>query len=110
MELQAAAGIACEGGHAVKGLTKRLFQIPEEQAQALPRGQGGIVTLNGEKMGVYKDGDGRLFPVSIRCSHLGCQLEWNPDELTWDCPCHGSRFDRYGNLISGPAQTGLEKA
>jgi len=45
--------------------------------------------------------------VSIRCPHLGCQLEWNPDEKSWDCPCHGSRFDYKGNLIDNPAQEDL---
>lgn len=103
----AAAGIMEEGKQAVKGLTKRILQIPEEQASALPAGQGGIVSLNGEKVGVYKREDGKLFPVEIKCPHLGCQLEWNPEEKSWDCPCHGSRFDRFGTLISGPAQEGI---
>lgn len=98
-------GLAAEGGHAVKGLTKRLFLIPDRQAETLAPGHGGVVMYKGRKMGVYKDDDGRLYPISRRCPHLGCQLEWNPDERSWDCPCHGSRFDRYGELISGPAQT-----
>ena len=103
----ALAGIAAESGQAVKGLAKELFQIPSEKAAAIPRGHGGIVFLHGEKLGVYKDEDGQLTPVELRCPHLGCQLEWNPDERSWDCPCHGSRFDRFGNLISGPAQKDL---
>lgn len=41
----------------------------------------------------------------MRCPHMGCRLTWNPTEATWDCPCHGSRFDRLGQLITGPAQT-----
>ncbi len=101
------AGIAAESGQAVKGLAKELFQIPSSTAAAIPRGHGGIVFLHGEKLGVYKDEDGQLTPVDIRCPHLGCQLEWNPDERSWDCPCHGSRFDRFGKLISGPAQENL---
>ena len=40
---------------------------------------------------------------------MGCQLGWNPEELTWDCPCHGSRFDYSGNLVSGPATMDLNK-
>ena len=97
-------GLAAEGGQAVKGLARRFFQLPAEAAEEIPAGQGGIVLLNGEKVGVFKDEDRKLYPVDIRCPHLGCQLEWNPDEKSWDCPCHGSRFDRFGNLISGPAQ------
>lgn len=100
-------GMAAEGGHAIKGFAKRFFQIPAEAASEIPAEQGGIVLLNGEKVGVYKDADGTLHPVDIRCPHLGCQMEWNPDERSWDCPCHGSRFDRFGRLISGPAQEDL---
>lgn len=100
-------GIAAESGQAVKGLAKEFFQIPSEQAAEIPKGHGGIVFLHGVKVGVYKDEEGRLYPVDIRCPHMGCQLEWNPDECSWDCPCHGSRFDRFGKLISGPAQKDL---
>ena len=47
-----------------------------------------------------------LHKTSARCPHLGCELKWNPAERTWDCPCHGSRFDYDGNLIDNPAQKG----
>ena len=100
-------GLAQESGQAVKGLAKQLFQIPAEAARELPPGHGGVVFWKGKKLGVYKDESGALWPVDIRCPHLGCQLEWNPDELSWDCPCHGSRFDYLGRLISGPAQEDL---
>lgn len=101
-------GIMEEGGQAVKGLARRFFRLPAETAGKLAPGQGGVVLLDGEKLGVYRDVDGTLHPVDIRCPHLGCQLEWNPDEKSWDCPCHGSRFDRFGKLLSGPAQTDLD--
>ena len=105
-DLETVTGIAEESGQAVKGLARRFFQIPAETAKKLAPGHGGVVFLDGEKLGVYKDEDGTIHPVELRCPHMGCQLEWNPDEKSWDCPCHGSRFDCYGNLISGPAQTG----
>ena len=57
--------------------------------------------------GVYKNNDGKEFIVSTKCPHLGCQLGWNADELTWDCPCHGSRFDYKGRLIGSPATKDL---
>ncbi len=50
-----------------------------------------------------------LIPTSRRCPHLGCALVWNRDEFTWDCPCHGSRFSKSGELINGPAQHDLHK-
>lgn len=105
--LQSIPGVACEAGHAVKSIAKRLFQSPREAASKLPSGQGGIVLMDEEKRGVYKDDQNTLHIVEIRCPHLGCQLEWNPDEKSWDCPCHGSRFTFKGKLICGPAQTDL---
>lgn len=108
LDAEAVRAIAGEGGHAIKGLTKQLLQLPTEQAEQLPRGHGGIVRLHGKKAGVYKDENGVIHAVDVRCPHLGCQLEWNPDEKSWDCPCHGSRFDFRGKLISGPAQNELK--
>lgn len=99
--------ITDEGKHAVRSLLKRNFFVPRETAAELPAGHGGIVLLNGEKAGIYKDGDGKIYAVDVRCPHLGCQLEWNPDEKSWDCPCHGSRFDYRGRLIDNPAQEGI---
>ncbi len=92
---------------AIKGLSKEIFAIPQTKIEELPKGHGGIVEHNGQKVGIYKNMQGEVFQVSVRCPHLGCQLEWNPDELSWDCPCHGSRFDYKGQLINNPAQENL---
>lgn len=51
---------------------------------------------------------GLFSPPKRRCAHLGCRVHWNPDEETWDCPCHGSRYTKDGELISNPAQKGLK--
>ena len=98
-----------DGAQSVKGLSRRIFSPPRAELEALPTGRGGVVEADGEKAGVYKEENGETHLVSVRCPHLGCQLEWNPDEKSWDCPCHGSRFDFTGKLIDGPAQRGLEK-
>ena len=98
------SGIAYEMKEATKTLTKRFFKLPEATVNELPPGHGGVVSVNGEKIGVYKEENGTLHMVDIRCPHLGCQLEWNPDEKSWDCPCHGSRFDFKGHIINNPAQ------
>jgi Rieske Fe-S protein len=57
---------------------------------------------------VHRDDDGHLHAVSAACTHLGCIVRWNGAERTWDCPCHGSRFDAFGEVISGPATRALE--
>lgn len=98
-----------EGGKAVKGLTKRFFHIPAETVHELERGHGAIVETPQGKAGVYKTEEGNLCQVDIVCPHMGCELSWNPDERSWDCPCHGSRFDYEGNLIDGPAQEGISQ-
>lgn len=94
---------------AVAGLSRQVFTPPRAALEALPNGHGGVVEHEGQKVGVYRDEDGALWVVSTRCPHLGCQLEWNPDEKSWDCPCHGSRFDYKGVLIDGPAQENLNE-
>lgn len=98
-----------DSGQAVKGLSRQLFQPPRAELDALPKCHGGIVESGGQKVGVYKDEEGRIYLVSTRCPHLGCQLEWNPDEKSWDCPCHGSRFDYTGQLLDNPAQEHLRE-
>ena len=60
------------------------------------------------KAGVYRDDQGRLHAVSLRCTHLGCLLRFNEAERSWDCPCHGSRFDVDGAVLEGPAVEPLD--
>lgn len=69
----------------------------------LEPGDGKIVRVGGERLAVYRDPKGRLHAVSPVCTHLGCQVRFNSAERTWDCPCHGSRFDTEGGVIDGPA-------
>lgn len=96
-------------GQAVKGLSKQAFSLPNAEVEALTPGKGEVIEYNGQKVGVYKDENKEVYIVSTRCPHLGCQLEWNADEKSWDCPCHGSRFDYKGNILDNPAQTNLER-
>jgi Rieske Fe-S protein len=71
--------------------------------------QGGIVKAKGRSVAAYRDESGALHAVSPTCTHLGCIVHWNGAETTWDCPCHGSRFDTEGHVIQGPAVKDLEK-
>lgn len=99
--------MAEEGARVAKGLALELFSIPRARARDLPVGHGGVVEFQGQTVGLYKQEDGTVYAVRTRCPHLGCQLEWNPDEKSWDCPCHGSRFDYTGKWLNGPAQEDL---
>jgi glycine/D-amino acid oxidase-like deaminating enzyme/nitrite reductase/ring-hydroxylating ferredoxin subunit len=75
----------------------------------LTPGEGDIVDHDGDKVAAYRDDDGRLTAVSSRCTHLGCQVNWNRAERSWDCPCHGSRFAPDGRVLEGPAVHALER-
>ena len=90
-----------------KNFIAQKVSIPSSEIEHIKNGHGGIIEYNGEKVGVYKNKEGKEFFVSTKCTHLGCQLSWNADELTWDCPCHGSRFDYKGRLIGSPATKDL---
>ena len=99
--------VANEGVHAVCGLAKRVLHGQAGMPQELPVGQGGTAVVDGRQMGVYRASETEYYAVELACPHLGCRLEWNPDDKSWDCPCHGSRFDYRGNRLSAPAQTAL---
>jgi glycine/D-amino acid oxidase-like deaminating enzyme/nitrite reductase/ring-hydroxylating ferredoxin subunit len=73
----------------------------------VPPGQGGLVGRGPAKQAVYREEDGTLHVVSSTCTHLGCTVKWNTAERSWDCPCHGSRFDVDGRVLQGPALKGL---
>jgi Rieske Fe-S protein len=73
-------------------------------------GSGAILRRGITKIAVYRDPDGRLHERTAACTHLGCVVAWNPVADTWDCPCHGSRFDPYGRVLAGPAVADLEPA
>ena len=78
-----------------------------ESTGNIKRGTGAIVRRGLKKIAVYRDEEGVLHERSAICPHLGCVVDWNPGEKTWDCPCHGSRYHRDGHVINGPANGGL---
>lgn len=103
--LASAKTFLVEGKYAVVNLSKEKFTFPKETLEDIRPGTGGVVEYEGKKAGVYKSEEGELYVVSVKCPHLGCQLTWNQAEKSWDCPCHGSRYDYRGRLLDGPAQT-----
>lgn len=68
----------------------------------LKPGEGKIIKANGQRTGAYRDEQGTLHLVNTTCTHMGCELNWNSAEKSWDCPCHGSRFSYEGEIIEGP--------
>ena len=65
-------------------------------------GEGAVVEVDGEKVAAYLHDDGTTFTLSARCQHMGCIVDWNSRARTWDCPCHGSRYEYSGAIINGP--------
>jgi glycine/D-amino acid oxidase-like deaminating enzyme/nitrite reductase/ring-hydroxylating ferredoxin subunit len=75
----------------------------------IEKDSGAVIRRGALKVAVYRDATGALHERSAVCTHLGCIVQWNPSEKTWDCPCHGSRFDKFGEVINGPANVGLSR-
>jgi 3-phenylpropionate/trans-cinnamate dioxygenase ferredoxin reductase component len=75
----------------------------DRTVEDLAPGHGGVVDLEGQQLAVFKDEEGYLVALSPRCTHMGCTVDWNDADRTWDCPCHGSRYAVGGEVIQGPA-------
>ena len=84
------------------------FRIEPYNIEQIANDNGAIIEKNGDIIGVYKDTIGKVYAVKPICTHLGCLLTWNNTDKTWDCPCHGSRFDYMGKNIYEPAIKGLK--
>ena len=92
-----------------KSLVVDKLKKEENSIDDIKNETGGIIEKNGEKIGIYKDIEGKIHAVKPICTHLGCLLNWNAADKTWDCPCHASRFDYTGKNIYNPAVKNLEK-
>jgi Rieske Fe-S protein len=77
--------------------------------RSVHRGEGKILERSGQRVAAYRAPNGQTSVVSAVCTHMGCVVDWNTAERTWDCPCHGSRFKTDGSVIAGPAESPLEK-
>lgn len=89
-------------------LADRLSSEAIESFKEIKPGEGKVVDFEGEKLAVYKSPNGKIKALSPVCTHAGCIVGFNPVEQSWDCPCHGGRFDLDGRVISGPPQKDLE--
>ncbi|NNF63163.1 MAG: FAD-dependent oxidoreductase [Acidimicrobiia bacterium] len=86
----------------------RIARLSAPEVETLEPGEGRIVRTDGDAVAAYRDASGELHCVSATCTHLGCTVQWNGAETSWDCPCHGSRFDVDGTVLAGPAVKALE--
>ncbi len=87
----------------------RIRQAAAGSPDELPPGAGAICKTDGEVVAAYREETGELHLLSPTCTHMGCRVTWNEAERSWDCPCHGSRFDVTGEILVGPAVAPLER-
>ncbi len=92
-------------GHLIKGKLDK----PTKNVEDLAKDEGAAITINGHRKGAYRDAEGELHIVDTTCTHIGCEVEWNSGDRTWDCPCHGSRFSYTGEVVEGPAEKPLQR-
>ena len=92
-----------------KSFISNRIKIPEANLEEIKNDNGGIIKIDGINVGIYKDTSGNIFAINPTCTHLGCLLTWNNLDKTWDCPCHGSKFNFKGENIYDPAFKNLEK-
>ncbi len=86
------------------------FKIKEEDSlRSLQKDSGKVLEIDGKKIAAYRDETGKLHALSPVCTHAKCIVNWNQTERSWDCPCHGARYDINGEVLTGPARTELEQ-
>src|SRR5699024_10387867 len=92
-----------------KHLIQGKLEFTNDYVKNLKPDEATITKINGMRTGVYKDLDSKLHAVDTTCKHMGCEVNWNSGDRTWDCPCHGSRYSYTGEVIEGPAKEPLNK-
>lgn len=101
-------GFEVENDAGLSGNKNVSVPVAEKIFADVEKDTGHVLEYNGQKVGVYKDASGKIFAVKPICTHLGCLLSWNNLDKTWDCPCHGSRFDYMGHQLYNPAIRDLD--
>jgi glycine/D-amino acid oxidase-like deaminating enzyme/nitrite reductase/ring-hydroxylating ferredoxin subunit len=111
LKLRASAGkLIKENAEAgLRFVGDRLTKPGRRTLDDLQPGEAAIVRHDGDRVAAFRDDDGTVTAVSPTCTHLGCQVNWNRAERSWDCPCHGSRFAPDGSVLQGPAVHRLER-
>jgi glycine/D-amino acid oxidase-like deaminating enzyme/nitrite reductase/ring-hydroxylating ferredoxin subunit len=103
------ADYVAENANVVAQLRDYVTPGDKPGAEKIQSGEGAILREGAKKIAAYRDEEGILHKFSAVCPHLKCIVRWDGFEKTWDCPCHGSRFDALGRLLNGPAISDLEE-
>ena len=103
------ADYVAENANVVAQLRDYVTPGDEPDAEKIQSGGGAILREGAKKIAAYRDEQGTLHKFSAVCPHLKCIVRWDGFEKTWDCPCHGSRFDALGRVLNGPAISDLEE-
>lgn len=106
--IKAAGEFIKENVDVAKEFIKDRFKNEDIDLQDIKPGEAKVIQVDGEKAAVYRNIDGEVSINSAICTHMGCVVHWNNAEKSWDCPCHGSRFDTAGEVIEGPALAALK--
>jgi glycine/D-amino acid oxidase-like deaminating enzyme/nitrite reductase/ring-hydroxylating ferredoxin subunit len=108
VSLRAAGELAKENLNVARQYAAWLLPGDVASEEDVPRGEGRVIRRGTHMIAVYCDEHGNRHERSAACTHLRCVVSWNALEKSWDCPCHGSRFDPYGTVLNGPARQPLE--
>ncbi|HEY0042290.1 MAG TPA: FAD-dependent oxidoreductase [Flavisolibacter sp.] len=104
------AAFVQENADVVKEFVARRIAVEKiDGLSDLAKGEAKVVKYEGETLAIYKDENGGIHALNPVCTHAKCVVGWNRAEKTWDCPCHGARYDIGGEVLTGPARRGLEK-
>jgi nitrite reductase/ring-hydroxylating ferredoxin subunit len=107
ISLRAAGVLAKENLNVAKQYAAWLLPGDVASEEDVPHGEGRVIRRGTHMVAVYCDDNGQRHERSAACTHLRCVVSWNALEKSWDCPCHGSRFDPYGTVLNGPARQPL---
>ncbi|TSD66440.1 FAD-dependent oxidoreductase [Inquilinus sp. KBS0705] len=92
---------------AYRYVADRIHIHESDSLKSLQPGTGNVVEVDGKKVAAYRNEQGEVFALSPVCTHAGCIVKWNGEEKSWDCPCHGARYDIHGNVLTGPTVRSL---
>jgi Rieske Fe-S protein len=107
--VKAARRFISEQANVAKQYAKWLTPGQVSSDSDIKPGCGAVMRKGTSKVAIYRDPRGKPHEMSAVCPHLGCIVNWNEAESTWDCPCHGSRFDPHGKVLNGPANVDLKR-